>query len=433
MRLRTRIALAAGAAVLAAVTLFAFGAYHLISERARDRLDSSLRDTAARVTRELTGADPGAPRAVAPVPDTGPLAPVGDDADDAATRIEVEPAGGPAPGGPRTITRDGERFRLLVTALPAGGDGVRRSLVVARPLTDVEETLDEVALGLAVAATLTALLATGLTFAISRGALRPLTAARRAAEVVADSEDPSLRVPEGRADEVGGLARAINRMLVRLEAAQTRLRATVAEQRRFAADASHEIRTPLTALRGEIETLQAHDPPPAERAAALSDMARSVDRMDHLVAGLLGLARVDGGDAEPERVDLGEIVGDIAAEDECVRLAPGAVVTGDRAALRGMLVNLVDNGRRHGGAVSVEVAVEGAEAVVRVCDDGAGIAEADRERVFDRFYRAPDRRGSPGAGLGLPIARATAEHWGGSLRALPSRRGALLEVRLPRA
>src|SRR5690606_20927910 len=142
------------------------------------------------------------------------------------------------------------------------------------------------------------------------------------------SQDPSLRVPEGRDDEVGGLARAMNRMLARLEDAQRRLRATLTEQRRFAADASHEMRTPLTALRGEIETIRAHDPPPDERREALGEMAASVERMDRLVEGLLGLARVDGEAASAEPVDLSEVVAEIATEDECAALAPGVVVTG---------------------------------------------------------------------------------------------------------
>ncbi len=109
------------------------------------------------------------------------------------------------------------------------------------------------------------------------------------------------------------------------------------------------------------------------------------------------------------------------------------IVSGDRAALRGMLVNLIDNGRNHGGRVSIALRAQPPEAVVEVSDDGPGVPEADRERVFDRFYRAPERRGGPGAGLGLPIARATAERWGGSLRMLPSATGARFEVRLPLA
>jgi two-component system, OmpR family, sensor histidine kinase MprB len=432
--LRTRIALAAAAAVLVAVALFAAGAYWLISERAYDRLDRSLSETADRVTEELEAPDlggrdfaepptPGTPAQPAPEPEPDP----------AGTRVEVDPSGATSPGGPRTVTLDGEHYRLLVRALEPGADGTRRTVAVARPLTDVEETLDEVALGLATAALVAALIATGLALLIARPALRPLVQARRAAERVADSQDPSLRVPEGRADEVGGLARAMNRMLFRLEAAQGRLRSTLSEQRRFAADASHEMRTPITALRGDIETLRRHDLPPPERAETLADMAASVDRLDRLVEGLLGLARVDGDAGEAERVDLGEMLAEVATAEECAFVDDGVVVTGDRAALRGMLMNLIDNARTHGGRVTVAVAAENGSAVVRVEDDGPGIAPADRERVFDRFYRAPDRRGTPGAGLGLPIAKATAERWGGTLRLVPSRSGASFEVRLPLA
>jgi signal transduction histidine kinase len=432
--IRTRIALTAAAAVLAAVSLFGVGAYYLISERAYDRLDRSLEETADRVAEELASPDLGGRDFVAPPSPTQPPEPAPEpDPGPPGTRVEVDPLGRMAPSGPRTVTLGGERYRLLVRALSPSSDGGRRTVAVARPLTDVERTLDEVALGLTVAAVLAALLATGLALVIVRGALRPLTQARRASERVADSQDPSLRVPEGRDDEVGGLARAMNRMLGRLEDAQGRLKATLSEQRRFAADASHEMRTPLTALRGDIETLRAHDPPPPERAAALEDMAASVERMDRLVQGLLGLARVDGDGASAELVDLGEVVGEIASEGECEGVGAGVVVSGDRAALRGMLHNLIDNGRRHGGRVRVAVRAEEGEAVVRVADDGPGVAPEDRERVFDRFYRAPARRGEPGAGLGLAIARATAERWGGSLRLVPSPAGAQFEVRLPLA
>lgn len=432
MRLQTRIALSAAAAVLVAVALFAVGAYYLISARAYDRLDQSLNETADRVSRDLASPDLSARDFTeAPAPNA-PVSPAPDTAGSpAGTRVEVGPVGKLSPSGPRTVTLQGQRYRLLVRALPPSSDGVRRSVAVARPLTDVEQTLDEVALGLGVAALVAALLATGVVLVIVRTALRPLGQARRAAEIVADSQDPSLRVPEGRADEVGGLARAMNRMLARLEDAQGRLRSTLREQRRFAADASHEMRTPLTALRGEIDTLRSHDLPPAERAEALGEMAASVDRMDALVQGLLGLARVDGDAAEAEHVDLGEMIAEIATREECDGLGAGVAVTADRAALRAMLVNLIDNGRRHGGRVTVGVARDDGQAVVRVADDGPGIAPEDRERVFDRFYRAPARRGTPGAGLGLPIARATAERWGGSLELVPSPSGTCFEVRLP--
>lgn len=432
MRLQTRIALAAAAVVLAAVALFAVGAYVLISERAYDRLDRSLNETADRVAQELSGPDLGGRDFEEPPTPSAPVQPSqSSDPDPAGTRVELDPQGKMPPSGPRTVVLQGERYRLLVRALSAGADGSRRTVAVARPLTDVEQTLDEVALALGIAALVAALLATGLALVIVRRALRPLTQARRAADSVADSQDPSLRVPEGRADEVGGLARAMNRMLGRLEDAQGRLRSTLAEQQRFAADASHEMRTPLTALRGEIETLRSHDVPPAERAAAFADMAEAVDRLDRLVAGLLGLARVDGGGGRAEPVDLGEMLGELTSVEECADAPAGVVVMADQPAVRGMLVNLLENGRRHGGRVSVALSAEDGEAVIRVSDDGPGIAPADRERVFDRFYRAAERRSVPGAGLGLPIARATAERWGGSVVLAPSERGAVFEVRLP--
>ena len=433
MGLPTRIALSAAAAVLLAIALFAVGSYLFISERAYDRLDASLQETADRVAGELSTPDLGGRDFTEPPTPGAPAEPVPTESPEpAGTRVEVDPVGRMAPSGPRTVTLEGERYRLLVRALPASSDGVSRSVAVARPLTDVERTLDEVALGLGVAALVAALLATGLTLVIVRRALAPLVEAKRAAEAVAASQDPSLRVPEGRADEVGALARAMNRMLGRLEDAQGRLRSTLSEQRRFAADASHEMRTPLTALRGDIDTLRAHDVPRADREAALGDMSASVERMDRLVGGLLGLARIDGDGAGAEPVDLAELVEEIAGRDEIGDLAPGVVVTADRAALRGMLVNLIDNGRRHGGRVRVSLAAQDAHAVVRVDDDGPGLAPDDRERVFDRFYRAPGRRSTPGAGLGLPIARATAERWGGTLRLLPDGEGTRFEVRLPR-
>jgi signal transduction histidine kinase len=432
--LRTRIALSAAAAALVAVALFAVGAYLLISERAYDRLDRSLSETADRVADEFEAPDLGGRDFAEPPTPGAPARPAPDPAPDpAGPRVELDPSGEMDPSGPRTVTLDGERYRLLVRALEPSPGGGRSTVAVARPLTDVEETLDEVALGLATAALVAALIATGLALVVVRPALRPLAQAQAAAQRVAESQDPSLRVPEGRADEVGGLARAMNRMLARLEGAQGRLRSTLSEQRRFAADASHEMRTPITALRGDIETMRRHDLPPAERAETLADMAASVERLDRLVEGLLGLARVDGDAGEAERVDLGEMIAEIATAQECDGVDAGVVVTGDRAALRGMLMNLIDNGRTHGGGVRVAVAAEDGAAVVRVDDDGPGIAPADRERVFDRFYRAPARRGTPGAGLGLPIAKATAERWGGTLTLRPSPSGTSFEVRLPLA
>ena len=104
--------------------------------------------------------------------------------------MELDPAGEMDPSGPRTVTLDGERYRLLVRALEPPAGGARARSPSPGPLTDVEETLDEVALGLATAALVAALIATGLALLVVRRALRPLAEARAAAERVADSQDP---------------------------------------------------------------------------------------------------------------------------------------------------------------------------------------------------------------------------------------------------
>ncbi len=189
------------------------------------------------------------------------------------------------------------------------------------------------------------------------------------------------------------MARAMNRMLGRLEDAQGGLRTTLSEQRRFAADASHEMRTPLTALRGDIETMRVHELPAAEREAALADMATSVDRMDRLVQGLLGLARVDGDDRQAERVDLGEMIGEIATREEFGDVTAGVVVSGDRAALRGMLVNLIDNGRHHGGPCAWTCT----PTTRRPCS---------RSTTTGRGSRRPTATGSSTASTGLPNGAA---------------------------
>lgn len=434
--LATRAALAAALSVCAALAAFSLTAYVIIRERAVDEVDRTLSTTAQRVAEDLSSPDDGSPEytevptpGAAPAPTrSGVVLPPG-------TRARIDAEGAVAPSGPRTVTISGEPYRVSVTELPEASDGRRRTLTLARPLADVERTLEQVAIALGIVGAIAAILASILTFLIVRRALRPLRSARSAAERIAASEDLSLRVPEGRGDEVGVLARAMNRMLERLEAAQAGLRRALDEQRRFAADASHELRTPLTALRGDLELLARHDLPADERGEVVEEMRTSADRMDRLVRGLLSLARMDDAPPEPpERIGLAGFLGALVDRDEELHVTPGAedlCVRGDTEALTAIVGNLVENARRHGTRVDVGLAAEGRWAVVTVQDDGPGVAPQDRERVFDRFYRAPGERRLPGTGLGLPIARAAAERLGGTLILADSARGARFEVRLP--
>jgi signal transduction histidine kinase len=310
-------------------------------------------------------------------------------------------------------------------------------VAVARPIADLETTLDAAAWSLGLGALLASGVAVGLALMLTRRGLRPLRRMQATAESVAESEDLSVRLDEGRRDEVGALARSVNTMLERLELAQGRLSGALDEQRRFAADASHELRTPLTALAGDIELLRRHRLPEAEREQVLAEMSAAADRMRHLVEGLLALARTEGaGGAGVKAVDLAVVVGETVRPGELDSVLPepgAAVVAADPDAARALVGNLVDNARRHGGGPRVGLSVEGGQAVLRVGDGGPGIAPAHRARVFDRFYRAPQMRSTPGAGLGLAIARQAAEGAGGSLRLLDAPVGALFEARLPLA
>ncbi len=436
--LSVRLALAAAVSVLVAVGVFAVAANALIADRALDRVDRSLETTADAVVADLEGLDLDEPDFTGPATPGSAPRPRPATADlDPGTRVEIHPEGVPPPSPPRTVDLGGERFRLLVRRAPRGADGTPRTVSVARPVGDVEQALDEVAWVLGVTALVAAVIALVLALLIGRRALRPLVRARGAAERVAASQDPSLRIPEGRPDEVGRLVRAMNRMLARLEEAQTRLRESLAEQRRFAADASHELRTPLTALRGDVELVRSYPLPDEEREAVLDEIESAIDAMGRTVSGLLSLARSEGADADAaEAVDVEELLNSLVQPGEGPEVtdgASGAAAWGDPDLVRAILVNLLSNARRHGERVTCSLERDGDWVVAAVADDGPGIAPEDRERIFDRFYRAPPLRGTPGSGLGLPIARAAAESLGGSLRLRDRGPGATFEVRLPAA
>jgi signal transduction histidine kinase len=436
--LATKAALAAALAVCAGLAAFSLAAYALIRERAIDQVDRTLIDTADSVAADLSTVEPGDPDfAEVPAPGSPAIPARSDLVLPPGTRVRIDPEGTTPPAEPRSVTIAGQPYRLTVRELPPAGDGQERTVAVARPLADVERTLDQVAVALAIVGVITALAATALTFALVRQALRPLRTARSAAERIAASEDLSLRVPEGRRDEVGVLAHSMNRMLERLEAAQGRLRRTLEEQRRFAADASHELRTPLTALRGDLDLLAREGIPEEERAAILDEMRTASDGMDRLVRGLLRLARIEGRDTDrPERIVLAEFVADLLDGDEELRVAPGeaeTAVVADRDALTAIVGNLLENARRHGTRVAVEVGRTAGRAMIAVQDDGPGVAPADRERIFDRFYRARGERRTPGTGLGLAIARAAASRIEGTVRLADSEEGARFEVLLPAA
>jgi signal transduction histidine kinase len=280
----------------------------------------------------------------------------------------------------------------------AGGGAV----IVAASTEDLHATIRAVRAFTLVAAVAAALAGAGAVWLLLGRALAPLERLDRAAADIGRTGDASRRLPDPhRDDEVGRLAATLNAMLATLE----RSRET---ERRFVADASHELRTPLTALRGNVEHLARHGPTPE----LVADLQADAARLARLAEDLLALSREEGAPPPEGEVRLDELVRASGADE--IRAEPVAV-RGDRDALARAVANLVENARRHGaGRVTASVARADGRALLSVADEGAGVADAERERVFDRF------RGR-GSGLGLSIVRATAERHGGRAYAQGSR------------
>jgi signal transduction histidine kinase len=246
-------------------------------------------------------------------------------------------------------------------------------------------------------------------------------------------------VPAGTVDdEVGRLARTMNTMLDRLEAAQVR-------QQSFVADVSHDLQSPLASQRAQLEVALTAVDGSTGAADLAGDLIGSTSEMERLVRDLLFLAAVDGqGGSEPPPatpVDLDALV-----LEEAARARVGSAVhiqtTGVSAApakasgddVRRILRNLLDNAVAHAaGTVALRAWCDREAAYVSVHDDGPGVPDRDRDRIFDRFYRGDPARSRPagGSGLGLAIARTLAERNGGGLELGDATSGAEFLLRLP--
>jgi two-component system, OmpR family, sensor histidine kinase MprB len=328
----------------------------------------------------------------------------------------------------RDETVDGVRMRVLTTRGPDGS-----TLQIAKPLTDVEDTLRRLR-WILLAVTIGGVgVASGFGVAVSRAATRPLGRLTATAEQVTATGELHHRIEPVADDEPGRLAAAFNAMLSALEASRD-------AQRQLVADASHELRTPLTSIRANIELLQrANGMPAGERASVLASVRGQLEDLTILVGDLVDLARPGERAVEPpEELRLDEVVDGaverarrLAPDRRFVLIAEPCVVSGSRARLARAVGNLLDNAVKWSPpGKPVEVTVNGGEVTVR--DHGPGIAEEDLPHVFDRFYRAAAARGLPGSGLGLAIVKHVADAHGGEVAAEPAAGGgARLRLALP--
>jgi len=322
-------------------------------------------------------------------------------------------------------SRGGYNGPMRVVAVPAGPPDDPQTVVVARPLSTVHESIAVVRTALLITYPLIIGVLVLLAHRVVRAALRPVEELRAGAERIrGEGRSDRLPVPHTE-DEIHRLAVTLNDMLDRLAAARAR-------QRAFVADAAHELRSPLTNMRTELEVAQRIGDPP-DAAGLLMD----VQRLSRLVDDLLLLARADDapGLARAEPVEVGALLRAVADGYGAARV-PVVVAeiaplwtAGDPRALRHVAANLVDNAVRHASSrVVLSVAADG----FAVVDDGPGIPVADRERVFERFTRLDDARArdAGGAGLGLAIVRELVRRHGGSVVLSDAAPGLRVEVRL---
>jgi len=256
-------------------------------------------------------------------------------------------------------------------------------------------------------------------------ALRPLAALRATVERVVSTRDLATRLPESDGpEEVDALAVSLNAMLERLQRSTARTEATLEASRRFAAEAGHELRTPLTSIGMNLDVLARSADLSVGERRIMADVTREHERLLALLKGLQRLARGDAAEAVPrERLDLTEVV-DAAVANASAR-HPDATVTftgpdelmldGWPDGLRLLVDNLLDNAVRHGrpdGRVQVALTVDDHTVRLTVDDDGPGIPDDERQRVFARFTRGSNTRAS-GSGLGLALVAQQAMVHGG--------------------
>lgn len=290
------------------------------------------------------------------------------------------------------------------------------------------ETARQAFLLAAVGATLLAVIV-GLL--VSRGLTAPLRALTNAAGQMSGG-DLSIRAPVRGQDEIGQLARQFNQMAGRLEASFAELAAERDSLRRFIADTSHGLRTPITALKSFNELLQgAASDDPTARTEFLAESQIQLERLEWITHNLLGLSRLDAGlvALDVSIHDAGELIGAAAAafktlaREKNVTLSvkePSSPleVCCDRARIELALSNLLDNGLKFtpsGGRVEIGAEQVGENIVhLWVQDNGPGIAPADQQRIFERFYRGSEPgQQAEGNGLGLAIVRSIAQAHGG--------------------
>jgi heavy metal sensor kinase len=313
-------------------------------------------------------------------------------------------------------TQTSDHLQLMESATPVNSASGQYLVELGASLAPVEAVQSRLLSLLGILLPLLLVCAAGGGYLLVGWALRPVDRISQTAEQFS-VQDLNARMP------VVPSGDALERLTISLNHMLGRLSDSVQTSRRFLADASHELRTPLTVVKGELQEIVATDSVEGDIRERIGSVLEEVERLEHLVSGLLVLSRLDAGEAPLEwsDVDLGELAAGTAeqmrlmAEDrgiqlECSQLH-SAIVQADRGRLKQVIVNLLDNAIRftpRGGTVTLRTVPGESQHALEVQDTGVGIPAAALPNIFDRFFRVDEARSREdgGAGLGLSIVKS---------------------------
>ena len=429
--LRSRLALLAAVTVALAVAVCATACWFIVRAQLVGSLDQSLRNNSrvdpSFVVGQLSSGQCSPADERAPNPFDATVQVVdkrGKSCVIVGRRVAVSPADESVAEHRRTESvhtarsqdGSGTDYRVLTTPV----QGTDLAVSVARPLTETDRSLRNLALILALVGGTGVLAAAGAGVVLARAGLRPVDRLTGAVEHIARTEDLGVSIPAEGDDEIARLSRSFNSMTEALASSREL-------QQQLIADAGHELRTPLTSLRTNIELLVRSEEtgrslPGEDRRALLESVRAQMSELAALVGDLQELSReMPPGGGPVAGIALHEITERAA---ERVRLRSGGVgvrvrtepwyVRGEPSALERSVVNLLDNAVKFspdGG--TVDAVLSGG--TLRVTDRGPGIADDELPYVFDRFWRSPSARSLPGSGLGLSIVARTARQAGGEV------------------
>ncbi len=320
----------------------------------------------------------------------------------------------------------GSHYPVRVLTVPVISKGRLVNLVrVGMSLENMYKTRQRFLLTMAAVFPLGILLAGGGGWLLARRVLSPVDRMTRTAQKISGEHLDQRLQESGNGDELDRLANTLNDMLIRLHD-------SLEQMRQFSADASHELQTPLTILKGEMEVALRQQRTPKEYEAVLKSGLEEIDRLNHLVTGLLLLARADSGvlRLDKQLIDLNEFIADMLLQIQpladsynvSLLLLPAEAVwaEADREHLQRLLSNLVVNAIKYSysnGQVTVSLLRQGKWAVIDISDTGMGIAESEQQQIFNRFHRATETgsRDGQGVGLGLSIAESIAKAHNGHI------------------